>query len=255
MNLPVFKESPVITDLRTFYETRLALGRTATASKGVQLLGYMGWPHDLTERRTAVAQIQEWYEYGEIGPLPPGLRTIQQHWARVADIVHLHHDIADDGRQERRGGPSVGKAIYLLSKVSESKGTGEAQLWKIWKTYKDVAHIVTASLIISANMRELHRCLSLDLTLQHFLPFHIAFLMPDLIVGIGKTMEAYGLQESDHAETLFDRETIWRIPSDIGVMPLPLPPRALRPADLQILRDRRAGNRGRHRRDETTLVL
>jgi hypothetical protein len=255
MNLPSFTGSPVIADPRLLYASRLAFGRTATAPTGMQLLGYMGWPNDLTERKAAIAQIHEWYEYGEIGPLPPRLRTIQQHWARVADIVHLHHDIAEDGHQEKRGGESVGKAIHLLSKVSERKGTGEAQLWKIWKAYKDVAHIVTASLIISADMRECHNCVPLDLTLQHFLPFHIAFLMPDLIVGIGKTIEAYGLQERDDAETLFDGETIWRIPADIGVTPLPLPSRALRPVDLKILRDRRAGNRGRHRRDETTPVL
>ena len=50
-----------------------------------------------------------------INELSRGLKIIQQHWARVADIVHLHLDLAHGGHQERRGGPSLGKAISLIA--------------------------------------------------------------------------------------------------------------------------------------------
>jgi hypothetical protein len=121
--------------------------------------------------------------------------------------------------------------------------------------YKDVAHLVTAAVIVSADMNERHKQISLDLTLRKLLPFRITLLMPELIIGLAMTIERYGLQDRDHAESMFDKETLWRIPSDTGVTPLPMPGRALRPVDLGILNDRRAGNRGKNRHDVTTPIL
>ena len=185
MNIPAFTDSAEITDLTSFYESRLTRARSAPGSAGIPLLGYMGWPNDLTERENAVAVTQEWLEYGEIGPLTPGLRTAQQHWARVADIVHLHHDIANGGHQEKRGGASVGKAIHLLSKLSKSKGTGEARLWKIWKpgATSRISSLAMSDLV-SADMNERHKQISLDLTLRKLLPFRITLFMLVLTSGL-----------------------------------------------------------------------
>jgi hypothetical protein len=52
-----------------------------------------------------------------------------------------------------------------------------------------------------------------------------------------------------------DPETLWRIPPDINVAPLPPPARKIRSQDKVILNDRRAGNRGRANQRETTPVL
>jgi hypothetical protein len=52
-----------------------------------------------------------------------------------ADILHLHYDMTVGGHQQRRGGPSVGKAIFLVEAIAKSKGTSAANLWEIWKTY------------------------------------------------------------------------------------------------------------------------
>src|SRR4051794_35485934 len=102
INIPAFSEGTEITDLTSFYKSRLAGGRSAPCKGGILLLGYMVWPNDTIKRENAVAVIQEWLHHGEPGPLPLGLRTAQQHWARVADIIHLHHDIATGGHQEIR---------------------------------------------------------------------------------------------------------------------------------------------------------
>jgi hypothetical protein len=255
INIPAFSEGTEITDLTSFYKSRLAGGRSAPCKGGILLLGYMVWPNDTIKRENAVAVIQEWLHHGEPGPLPLGLRTAQQHWARVADIIHLHHDIATGGHQEIRGGASVGKAIYLVSKLASNKGTGEARLWKIWKTYKDVAHLVAAAVIVSADMNERHKQTPLHLTLQKLLPFRVTLLMPELIVGLGMTIQHYGLQDREQVGSLLDMESLWRIPSDVGLAPLSMPPRVLRRADVEILNARRAGNRGRHRQGETTPIL
>ena len=46
-------------------------------------------------------------------------------------------------------------------------------------------------------------------------------------------------------EPALDPDTLWRIPADINVVPFPPPIRKLRPQDIVVLNNRRAGNRGR----------
>jgi hypothetical protein len=86
-----------------------------------------------------------------------GFKIIQQHWARVAEIVHKHFDLAQGQHQKHRGGASVGKAIALIDANAKSKGTGAAKLWEIWKRYKDVAHLVTAAILVSGDVQTRHR--------------------------------------------------------------------------------------------------
>jgi len=245
MSIPPFENCPEITDLSEFYKARLACGLSAAGPIGVQLLGYMGWPNDASARELAVASIEQWLQRGESGPLPPKLRTIQQHWARFADIVELHYDMACGNHLESRGGASTGKAIYLTSKVARSKGTGIARLWTVWKSYKDVGSVVAAVAIICADIKQRHKQTGLGIGLQQMLPFRTTLLMPELVIALGLTIEQYGLQSDDGQIPLFNPEMLWRIPAGIGIAPLPMPERQLRPEDLSMLRARRAGNRGK----------
>src|SRR3954469_10021566 len=91
MSIPPFENCSEFTDLASYYKTRLASGRSGEGSIGIRLLGYMGWPNDDSSRQRAVALIEQWLACGERGPLPPMLRTIQQHWVRFADIIQLHY--------------------------------------------------------------------------------------------------------------------------------------------------------------------
>jgi hypothetical protein len=92
---------------------------------------------------------QTWFD-GSDTSVPPELKLIQQHWARVADIVHLHWDLFHGGHQRRRGGASVAKAIAIIAANAKTKGTGAAKLWQIWAEFKDVAHLATAAVLISS---------------------------------------------------------------------------------------------------------
>lgn len=118
-------------------------------AQAVPLLGYMVWPNDPT-------MFERWLEAhrrddpSAISELTQKLTLIEQHWARVADIVHLHYDLAHGRHLERPGGTSVGKAIALIDAIARSKGTGVAKLWEIWATYKDIAHVISAAARISA---------------------------------------------------------------------------------------------------------
>jgi hypothetical protein len=169
---------------------------------------------------------------------------------RVADVLHLHSDLISGKHQARRGGPSIGKAITLAEANAKSRGTGAANLWKIWSTYKDVAHLVTAATLIFAHAR----CMNgpkpfgpSGLSPDQWGQFTMTLLMPDLVIGVALNFERIGLTFVPHAleEPTFDPETVWRIPADINVEQFPLLDRKIRPQDLVILNERRAGNRGK----------
>jgi hypothetical protein len=82
-------------------------------------------------------------------------------------------------------------------------------------------------------------------------------LAPELVISVAMTIEDYGLQHVAHgrAESLFDPKSLWRIPPDINVIPLPPPIRKITKIDLAVLNARRAGNRGTAKRRKTTPVF
>lgn len=167
---------------------------------------------------------------------------------KVADIFHFYCDLIGGRHQERRGGPSVGKAITLVSANAESWGTGAANLWKLWTAYKDVGHLVTAATLICAEVLKRycdHPPGPPGLNPTQFVPFQVALLMPDLVVAVAREFERYGLGSDARSEPAFDPDTLWRIPPDINVVPFPPPIRKLRLQDVIVLNNRRAGNRGR----------
>jgi hypothetical protein len=53
-----------------------------------------------------------------------------------------------------------------------------------------------------------------------------------------------GIATNARTEPALDSDTLWRISPDINVAPFP-PVRKLRPQDIVVLNNRRAGNRGR----------
>ena len=96
----------------------------------------------------------------------------------------------------------------------------------------------------------------LGLSVNQLVPFQMAMLMPDLVLAVALEFERLGLSVVPHPRTepTLDPETLWRIPADINVAPFPPQIRKIRPQDLEVLRDRRAGNRGKARGRKTTPV-
>jgi len=240
-----------ITDLGSLIRERLMRDLVVWPEQAVPLVGYMAWPNDPIMRdRWLEAHRRD--DESTISDLTRGLTIVQQHWARVADIVHLHYDLVHGWHQERRGGASVGKAISLIDANAKTKGTGTAKAWEIWKTYKDVAHLVTAAVLVSAEAKTQHQVAPFLLQ-----PYRTAMLMPELVIAVAMTFENHGLQQVAHARTkpMFDPETLWRIPADINLTPLSPPVRKITKTDLTVLNARRAGNRGKANRRKTTPVL
>jgi len=256
MQIPRFPRAIKVADLDALIKTRLTHEVVIWPKQAVPLVGYMAWPIDSLARNNWHEAAQKWFDQSDVS-VPPKLKIIQQHWARVADIFHLHYDLTQGQHQERRGGPSVGKAISLIAANAKAKGTGSAKLWEIWKAYKDVAHLVTAAMLVSADAQARYRIAPYQLEPHQLLPFRIAMLMPDLVIAVAMEFERYGLDRVAHGrkEPMFDSESLWRIPPDINVTPLAPPARKLISRDLTVLYARRAGNRGKAKRRKTTPVF
>jgi hypothetical protein len=257
MEIPPFPRKFENPDLENLVRSRLSQTIVMWPDQAIALVGYMGWPNDPAARGLAMATLSDWLDGSK--SVPPRLRRIQHEWLRVADVLHAYCDLVDGHHQARRGGPSIGKAITLVAAKAKSRGTGAANVWHLWKKYKDVAHLVSAAALISKDARNRYWERPFQpggLSVYQFSPFQMAMMMPDLVLAVGFEFERRGLGEvrSARGEPAFDRETVWRIPTEISVMPFPHLIRKVSRQDLAVLGARRAGNRGRARKRETTPV-
>jgi hypothetical protein len=260
MEIPGFPEKIEISNLDDLFKTRLSQTVVIWPEQAIPLLGYMCHPNDPAARDALLLTLRSWAEASESAPaVPKRLGRTQHEWQHVADIFHLHRDLVEGEHQARRGGPSIGKAITLAEANAKSRGTGAATLWSDWSAYKDVAHLVTAATLISAEARTRYRNQPFEpsgLWFDRFTPFQMAMLMPDLVLAVALEFERLGLSFVPPAgsESALDPETLWHIPPDINVAPLPPPARTIRSQDLVVLNERRAGNRGKGNAPETTPV-
>ena len=260
MEIPSFPRKIEILDLNNLFRTRLSQTVVMWPEQAITLLGYMCHPNDPASRDALLRALRSWPEASEAAPpaIPKKLGRTQHEWQHVADIFHLYRDLIEGERQARRGGPSIGKAITLAEANAKSRGTGAATLWRDWSTYKDVAHLVTAATLICAEARTRYRNKPSEpfgLWFDQFIPFQMTMLMPDLVLAVALDFERLGVSVVPHArsEPTLDPETLWRIPPDINVAPLPPPTRTIRAQDIAVLNNRRAGNRGKANAPNSTL--
>lgn len=248
MNIPPFPRTIKISDFEFFLRARLSQKVVAWPEQAIRLVGYMGWPSDPEARAASVSIVRQWSAGSSV--VPPRLRSIQTDWVRVADIFNLHHDMTAGGHQQRRGGPSIGKAIAVAAGSTQARGAHAANLWRAWGEYKDVAHLVTAATIISHDARhwaEVKAYGEFGLEPDQLQPFPIAMMMPDFVMSLALSFQEYGLSTvpQPREDSTLDPETLWRVPQDVNVVAVPPPVRKIDRNGLAILNARRAGNRGR----------
>ena len=152
---------------------------------------------------------------------------------------------------------SIAKAIALANANSSSRGLGIANLWRCWKSYKDVAHLVTAATIVCSHARSQAKGPFRDedpewfavspfgqfgLKAGQFQPFAIAMMMPDFVIAAALWWQKYGLTFKPHSrrEPLLDPATAWLIRRNVNVTRVAPPQRKLRHQDILLLNKRRA---------------
>jgi hypothetical protein len=275
MDIPTFPEDAVkeLEDLGCFIKGRLTGNVALYPKQSLRLISYMAWPNDETARagwmrlhissqsseirsddkadpaKLETADLNSHWAATAVSPeiFLSKLKLIQQHWARTADIFHHHYDLTQGGHQKRRGGPSLSKAIHLVAINARAKGTGRSKLWQIWADYRDVAHLVTAAVLVLAEVEHLNSANQWCLAPGLLQPLQITDLLPDLVLAVARSFEAHGLEAPVHGsdDGVFDPSTFWRIPANIGLSPVPPLVRKLRVTDIVALNKRRSGHRGR----------
>jgi len=257
MQIPPFPRKVEILDFDFFVRSRLTQAIVLWPEQAIALVGYMAWPNDPEARAASEPLLRGWFEGSKANP--PRLRQIQSDWVRIADLFSPHYDLAAGSHQQRRGGPSVGKAVTVAAASIRAKGAKPANLWRAWEDYKDVAHLVTAAAIIT---HEAQRIASdkpfgeSGLPAGQLQPFLIAMLMPDFVISLGLSFQDYGLNSTPQSreQPMLAPETVWRIPLDVDVVAVPPPARKVNSERLAILNARRAGNRGKSKVAKTTPV-
>jgi hypothetical protein len=254
ISIPPFARKIEILDFDLFVRSRLTKDVVIWPEQAFALVGYMGWPNDPDGCAASVAITRGWLEGSRA--VPPRLRQIQTDWARVADIFHTHRDLTEGGHQRRRGGSSVGKAIEVAAGSIEAKGGHHANLWRAWKEYKDVAHLVTAATILSFDALQRAKVKSFGefgLDADRLCPFTIAMMMPDFVLSLALSFQEYGLNSTPQSreEPMLDPGTLWRIAPTINVVAVPPPVRKVSGEAIAILNARRAGNRGKAKPSKT----
>jgi hypothetical protein len=248
MSIPPFEREVEISDFDFLIRTRLSQAIVLWPEQAIALVGYMGWPNDPEGRAASSALVRAWAQGSQA--IPPRLRQIQTDWARVADIFNIHLDLTEGGHQKRRGGPSIGKAIAVAAGSIQAWGAHPANLWRAWKEYKDVAHLVTAATIISAEVRQRAKVNpfgEFGLDGDRLPPFTIATMLPDFVLALALSLQEYGLNSIPHSrnEPMLDPETLWHIAAGLNVVAVPPPVRKVGGEAIAILNARRAGNRGK----------
>jgi hypothetical protein len=254
MEISPFAQRASFVDLENLYKTRLRLKVDAHTSVGVPLLGYMAWPNDPDRRKAGLDVLTNWMD-GE--DKRPDFKRIHEHWSHVADIVNVHYALTNGEHQKSRGGASIGKAIFLASKLIKNRGARQASLWDNWNTYKDVAPLIAATMAVCLDVQTRNRQKPLGLGgFQDLLPTRMVCMVPDVILGVALTYEKYGLNSiaKGGTEPMLDPATVWRIPENINVEPVEPPVRKILTDEIAILNARRAGNRGVANASETTPV-
>jgi hypothetical protein len=262
MKIPPFPQRIEISDIKSLTDARLN-GKFTLSEQAAALAEYILYPASEAARTSFGSSLRSCAD-----PLRLNLermRRIQYRWLRVADVFHLYYDMAAGGHQSRRGGATLSKAVHVAAKNTKSLGTSEATFWSAWKSCKDVAPLVTSTILIWANTRTVFSADYVAAFRTHddaepikpdqLLPFHIALLMPDLVLAAGRSFEEFALNIAGRSDAGLDPETLWRIPEEVNVTPVPPPIRSIRPEDKRTLDARRAGNRGRRNKAQVDQRL
>jgi hypothetical protein len=211
------------------YRSRVRGALSIPLDCSAYLIAYMAWPNDEQRRNSWMATVigRSWTRhqtgagtdfavFGSFGGLAaisdPILETfvaelleIEKTWQPVADVFLRIVDMTGDHRLKSRSGASISKAISLCE--SEKHGRSQAQSYRLWRKFHDVAHVIAAGAILASNAPEGESSRSILSAVWH---------APDALVSIGAGFEVFGLSQTPHGRTdpVLSPATIWHLPPD-----------------------------------------
>jgi|SRR4051794_9184786 hypothetical protein len=227
MNLPQLHVYDTLDLAVQIYRSRVRGGLSIPLECSPFLIAYMAWPNDEQKRNSWIASIigRSWSRqqtavepacailstFGGLAAisdpvlevLVSELLEIQKAWEPVADLFLRIVDMTDDPRLKSRAGASISKAISLCE--NDKEGRSPAQLYRLWKRFHDVAHLIAAGAILASNAPEGEASRSIFSAVWH---------APDVVVSIGAGFEIFGLSQKSHGRTdpVLSADTVWHLP-------------------------------------------
>jgi hypothetical protein len=228
MNFPEFGAPDSAEAAIALYKARLQGTLSVPLPTSFVLLAYLAWPNDEQRRNSWMATslarlpveqkiesspaLNVFETFGGLkavsepafDALVGELTSIGKKWVPVADVFMRIVDMSRDDRLQLRGGPSISKAIYLCE--FEKEGLSHAQLYRLWKPFHDVAHLIAASAFLSS-------CIPSGAGRSMFSAIWYA---PDAVLGIAAGFEQFGLGVTPHGQqdSVLPAKTTWRVPSE-----------------------------------------
>jgi hypothetical protein len=226
MNLPDFDVPSSADSAIALYKARLQGNLLVPLAVSHTLLAYLAWPNDERQRyrwmATNLARLQVGPKIDASSPLSVveifgglkavadpafellvgDLTAIGKKWAPVADVLMRIVDMSRDDRLQLRGGPSISKAIGLC----EYEGRSHAQLYRLWKQFHDVAHLIAAGAYLAG-------CIPSGAGRSILSAIWYA---PDAVLGIAAGFEQFGLGLTPHGQqdSVLSARTTWRVPPE-----------------------------------------
>jgi hypothetical protein len=279
MNMPGFPGERISIEIAApILRTRLSAREIHYLDHSLRLIAYMTWPNDENMRNVWMASQIAMYgeshemiefpvkadeagfplaaqkiskEYFErFGVLPlaqyasKGLHeeikaTAERDWQLVANTFLQHYNMFHEFGSGVSGA-SLGKVSYLVSKTFNDRGASETKVNIAWRRLKDVAHLITATVLLAHEAITRNKDESWDIPAKRMHPYHIALMVPEVILAVAMEYQAYGLEAIPHSreETLLSPETIWRIPDEINIAPLAPPVTPMTSAQKALLKKR-----------------
>jgi hypothetical protein len=203
--------------------SRLARENTAdcsTATRGVSTL--VGRPINLG----GLADVA-------IDELEAEMATARVAWKNVADLMQTLARLNAD-QQAKRGGASIAKAKDLID--ASKGGANRQRLESDWSAFRDVAPLATAAATLAA--------VAVGQTKDKNLgdPLYPIFFDPQSVLCMASIFQRFGLSLIPHArrEPILSPDTLWRLPTDVEIVPPPFAWGPLGDSCIEVLTSRKA---------------
>jgi len=155
-------------------------------------------------------------------------------WKNVADLMQTLARMHFDPRVQARGAASLSKAKDVVD--ASKRGANRQRLESDWSNFRDVAPLATATATLAA--------IAVNQTGDKSLgdPIYPIFFDPESVLCMASMFQQLGLTMIPHGrkEPILSPDTLWRLPSDVEIIPPPFDWGPLDDSSIDVLSSRKA---------------
>jgi hypothetical protein len=169
-----------------------------------------------------------------IDELETEMATARVAWKNIADLMQTLARLNADERTHVRGGASIAKAKDLID--ASKAGANRQRLEADWSAFRDVAPLATATATLAAAAVFQTKDKSLGD------PLYPIFFDPASVLCMASIFQQFGLSLIPHgrSEPILPPDSLWRLPTDVEIVPPPFSWGPLDDGSIDMLGSRKA---------------